>query len=101
VIVASTDLSHYQPAARAADLDARVTECVCALDAAALMARLDAYRGHACGGGALAAAMKAARALGATRGEVLRYADSGDVEGGDKSRVVGYMAAAFTAPAPA
>jgi AmmeMemoRadiSam system protein B len=101
VIVASTDLSHYQPAARAADLDARVTECVGALDAAALMARLDAYRGHACGGGALAAAMKAARALGATRGDVLRYADSGDVEGGDKSRVVGYMAAAFTAPAPA
>ena len=101
VIVASTDLSHYQPATRAADLDARVTECVSSLDADTLMARLDAYRGHACGGGALVAAMKAACALGATRGEVLRYADSGDVEGGDKSRVVGYMAAALTAAPPA
>ena len=32
-------------------------------------------------------------ALGARRAEVLRYADSGDVSG-DKSSVVGYMAAA-------
>ena len=101
VIVASTDLSHYQPASRAADLDARVTDCVARLDPEMLLARLEAYRGHACGGGALAAAMMAARALGACRGDVLRYADSGDVEGGDKSRVVGYMAAALSAAAPA
>ena len=38
--------------------------------------------------------MMAARALGARDGRVLRYADSGDVSG-DKSAVVGYMAAAF------
>ena len=37
--------------------------------------------------------LRAARALGATTGRVLRYADSGDVSG-DKSSVVGYMAAA-------
>jgi AmmeMemoRadiSam system protein B len=101
VVVASTDLSHYHPAPRAAALDARITECVARLDADLLMARLEAYRGHACGGGALAAAIKVARALGASRGDVLRYADSGDVAGGDKNRVVGYMAAAFTAAPPA
>jgi hypothetical protein len=38
--------------------------------------------------------MRAARALGARSGRVLRYADSGDVSG-DKTAVVGYMAAAF------
>lgn len=101
VIVASTDLSHYHPASRAAELDARVTDCVARFDPDELGARLEAYHGHACGGGALVTVMKAARALGATRGEVLRYADSGDVDGGDKQRVVGYLAAALTAPAPA
>lgn len=37
--------------------------------------------------------LRAARLLGATRSRVLRYADSGDVSG-DKSSVVGYLAAA-------
>jgi AmmeMemoRadiSam system protein B len=39
--------------------------------------------------------MKSARALGADRATVLRYADSGDVEDGDKRRVVGYLSAAL------
>jgi AmmeMemoRadiSam system protein B len=38
--------------------------------------------------------MRAARQLGATKAVVLKYADSGDVSG-DKSSVVGYLAAAF------
>jgi AmmeMemoRadiSam system protein B len=38
--------------------------------------------------------LHAARALGATHAQVLRYADSGDVSG-DKSSVVGYLAAAI------
>jgi AmmeMemoRadiSam system protein B len=38
--------------------------------------------------------MFAARELGARESRVLRYADSGDVSG-DKSNVVGYMAAAM------
>jgi AmmeMemoRadiSam system protein B len=97
VLVASTDLSHYHPAERASVLDARVTECVARLDPDALMDRLESYRGHACGGGALVSVMRAARTLGATSGEVLRYADSGDAGGRDKTRVVGYLAAALTA----
>lgn len=97
LLIASTDLSHYHPASQAGPLDARVTECVARLDPEELMNRLESYRGHACGGGALVAVMKAARALGAGRSEVLRYADSGDVPDGDKTRVVGYLAAAMMA----
>jgi AmmeMemoRadiSam system protein B len=97
VLVASTDLSHYHPAERASELDARVTECVARLDPGTLMDRLEAFRGHACGGGALVSVMKAARTLGATAASVLRYADSGDVGERDKTRVVGYLAAALTA----
>jgi hypothetical protein len=38
--------------------------------------------------------MRAAVQLGATHARVLKYADSGDVSG-DKTSVVGYMAAAI------
>ncbi len=42
----------------------------------------------------MVAVMRAARARGATSAEILRYADSGDVSG-DKTAVVGYLAAAL------
>jgi AmmeMemoRadiSam system protein B len=99
LLVASSDLSHYQPAAVAHELDARVTECVERFDAEELMRRLETSRGHACGGGPLVAVMKAARALGADRASLLRYATSGDVGERDTSRVVGYLSAALTASA--
>jgi AmmeMemoRadiSam system protein B len=99
LLVASSDLSHYHPAPVANDLDARVVTCVKALDPEGLMDRLEGFHGHACGGGPMVAVMKAARARGATKATALRYADSGDVPEGDKSRVVGYLAAALTAEA--
>ena len=43
----------------------------------------------------MVAVMKAARAAGARAARVLRYADSGDAGERDKSRVVGYLAAAL------
>jgi AmmeMemoRadiSam system protein B len=39
--------------------------------------------------------MLAARALGADRAQVLRYATSGDAGERDRTRVVGYLSAAF------
>jgi hypothetical protein len=96
VLVASTDLSHYQDAATAARLDGVVIERIAALDADGLQLALDARPDHACGGGAAVAVMRAARQLGAGRSVVLKYADSGDVSG-DKSAVVGYLAAAIGA----
>jgi AmmeMemoRadiSam system protein B len=92
LLVASSDLSHYEDAATAAQLDGIVLERVEALDAEALMRALETEPRHACGGGPMVAVMEAARQLGATSARVLRYADSGDVSG-DKSSVVGYMAA--------
>jgi MEMO1 family protein len=94
LIVASSDLSHYQAADRAAALDRVVTGCVASFDAEALQHALDARPDHACGGGPMVATMRAAKLLGAKDAVVLDYADSGDVSG-DKSAVVGYMAAAL------
>jgi hypothetical protein len=97
LLVASSDLSHYHPAPEANAIDANVVEEVRRLDPERLMDRLESFRGHACGGGPMVAVMKAARSRGADRSTILKYGDSGDVAEGDKSQVVGYLAAALTA----
>src|SRR5205823_3731065 len=94
LLVASTDLSHYHDAATAARLDAVVIDRVNAFDPDGLQSALDSRPEHACGGGPTVAVMRAAKALGARDAVILDYADSGDVSG-DKSAVVGYMAAAL------
>ncbi|MGH9175118.1 MAG: AmmeMemoRadiSam system protein B, partial [Vicinamibacterales bacterium] len=94
IVIASSDLSHFFDAAKAAFLDAQVVEDVEALDAETLMGRLEQRPEHACGGGAIVSVIRAARAMGASTSRVLKYADSGDVSG-DKGSVVGYLAAAM------
>jgi AmmeMemoRadiSam system protein B len=94
LLIASTDLSHYHAAASASALDRVVIDCVARFDADRLQAALDVTPEHACGGGPTVAVMRAARASGARDAVILDYADSGDVSG-DKSSVVGYLAAAF------
>jgi AmmeMemoRadiSam system protein B len=94
LLVASTDLSHYHDAVTAAALDAIVIDCVSRFDDEGLQRALDAQPEHACGGGPTVAVMRAARLAGARDARILNYADSGDVSG-DKSSVVGYLAAAL------
>ena len=94
LLVASSDLSHYLPGAAAGPVDRRVLDLVGRFDADGLCEELKSQPDHACGGGPMVTVMQAARALGARDARVLKYADSGDVSG-DKSAVVGYMAAAF------
>ena len=100
LIVASTDLSHYFDAGTAASLDSRVAAAVEHFDPQELLGLFEQYPEHergryvACGGGPAISVMMAARALGAARSRVLKYAHSGDVSG-DYDGVVGYLAAAF------
>jgi AmmeMemoRadiSam system protein B len=94
LIVASSDLSHFEDATTAEALDREVIRHVEALDADGLMRALEGEPRHACGGGPMVSVLDAARRLGAARSRLLQYADSGDVSG-DKSSVVGYMAAAI------
>jgi AmmeMemoRadiSam system protein B len=92
LLVASSDLSHYEDAPTAQAMDAVVLREVERLDPDGLMRALEEEPHHACGGGPIVAVLGAARRMGATRARVLKYGDSGDVSG-DKSSVVGYMAA--------
>jgi AmmeMemoRadiSam system protein B len=102
LLVGSTDLSHYFDAETAGTLDRRVISAVGAFDPDAFQTLFEQYpegeRGRyvACGGGPAIAVMRAARQLGATGAQVLRYGHSGDVSG-DNGAVVGYMAAVMGA----
>ncbi len=98
LLVASSDLSHFERAERAHAMDMQVVEAVSQFDPEQLQQLLETNDRHACGGGPMVAVMRAARALGARDAVVLNYGDSGDVSG-DKASVVGYLAAAFGAAA--
>lgn len=95
LLVASTDLSHFYPQAVANQLDGELLRQVEAFDPAGVIRVEEEGKGFACGRGALAAVLWAAKELGADHAQVLRHATSGDVTG-DYDRVVGYGAAVFT-----
>ncbi len=94
LLVASTDLSHFYTYSIAVELDRIFLNHIDRLDAEGLSRDLKGNRTEACGAGPVVAVMLAAKALGANRGKVLKYLNSGDVTG-DRSRVVGYGAAVF------
>jgi AmmeMemoRadiSam system protein B len=95
ILVASTDLSHFYPQETANRLDKQVLSKVEAFDPEGVLQVERQGIGFACGRGALAAVMWAAKKLGADTARVLNYATSGDVTG-DLSQVVGYAAAVMT-----
>jgi AmmeMemoRadiSam system protein B/AmmeMemoRadiSam system protein A len=105
LIVASSDLSHYPTYEDAIVADHAVLAAMASMDTSLLLATMDEQMraGHsglstcACGEAPALAAMTAARELGAGRGVVISYANSGDTSIGDRSRVVGYGAVAFVA----
>jgi len=93
LMVASTDLSHFHGYADAQRLDNRIAGHVRRMNVEGLASDLATGRCEACGSGPLLAVLLAARLAGADQCEVLKSLNSGDVTG-DRSRVVGYMAAA-------
>jgi len=92
LLVASTDLSHYCTQEVADRLDAEVLRRVEALDPDGVLRAEDEGTGFACGAGALAAVLWAARDLAADGGRILCHATSADVTG-EYEEVVGYGAA--------
>ncbi len=89
LLLASSDLNHYEPAAVSERKDARALEMVTALDGAELLARCKREGISMCGRGPAAVVIAAARALGAKQAEVVDYRHSGWASG-DNGRVVGY-----------
>jgi len=95
LLIASTDLSHYYPYESAVNIDKGVIDSVDRYDSDELMRRLEQRHVEACGGGPMVAVMEASKLLGCTESNILHYCNSGDVSG-DKSAVVGYLAATMS-----
>jgi MEMO1 family protein len=89
LLVASSDMTHYEPAAVARKKDDFAIQAVLNLDARALWETVRSKNLTMCGYMPVIAMITASRALGATKGELVQYATSGDVTG-DNSSVVGY-----------
>ena len=89
LFVASTDMTHYEPAAMAAQKDRTAIERILALDPDGLKTVVDRLGVSMCGLGPTAAVIIAAQATGAASAELVRYATSGDVTK-DNDSVVGY-----------
>jgi len=91
LIVASSDMTHFENAASAERRDKMALDKVLAIDPEGLHQTVHANDITMCGVSPAVAMLTAARALGAKTAELVRYANSGDVSG-DYDSVVGYAA---------
>ncbi len=97
LLIASTDLSHFQPEKMANVLDHEMLKRFESFNPDAIFEAEHSGTGFACGHAAVAAVLWASRALGANRVKIVNYATSGDITG-DHSSVVGYGAAVILKP---
>jgi len=93
LLVASTDMNHYESDTITREKDRHAIEAIERLDPDRLDAVVTTRRISMCGIAPTLAVLHAARALGATGATLVRYATSGD-RNEDRARVVGY--AGFT-----
>jgi MEMO1 family protein len=89
LLVASSDLTHYEGAAVARNKDCQALRHILELDAEGLYQTVHQDGISMCGVLPVVAMLAAARQLGASRGRLVRYGHSGEVTG-DESQVVGY-----------
>jgi AmmeMemoRadiSam system protein B len=89
LLLATSDLNHYEDDATTRGKDAKAVEKLLALDARGLFDVCREEKISMCGLGPAVATITALRAMGVARGELVRYATSADVSG-DTSSVVGY-----------
>ncbi|MBN2543767.1 AmmeMemoRadiSam system protein B [bacterium] len=96
IYIVSSDMSHYHPYDVAVEMDKRGIEYVLSLDTEGLINNVINGNVEFCGFGAVLTLMEMAKAKTGSKVALLKYANSGDVPVGEKSRVVGYAALAFT-----
>ncbi|HET6179791.1 MAG TPA: AmmeMemoRadiSam system protein B [Candidatus Sulfotelmatobacter sp.] len=89
LIIASSDMNHYESDAATRVKDHRAIERILTLDPRGLYDVVTQQDISMCGFGPAVAMLTAARQLGATSAELVKYATSGDVSG-DREMVVGY-----------
>lgn len=89
LIVASSDMNHYESDEVTRVKDGRAIDPILALDARRLWETVTRQNITMCGFGPAVAMLTATVDLGATKAELIKYATSGDISG-DRNAVVGY-----------
>jgi len=89
LIVASSDMNHYESDVVTRAKDHRAIERILTLDARGLFDVVTQQNVSMCGFGPAVAMLTSARQLGAKSAQLVKYATSGDVSG-DREMVVGY-----------
>jgi AmmeMemoRadiSam system protein B len=89
MVIASSDMNHYEPDGITRMKDRRAIERVLALDPQGLHDVVRKEKISMCGYGPTIAMLTAVLALGAKKAELVKYATSADT-GGDRGAVVGY-----------
>jgi MEMO1 family protein len=94
VVIASSDMTHYESQRNAAAKDLAALKAVEAMDEKLFHSIIETQNVTACGYGPISTVIAAAKRLGAKEAKLLSYKSSGDITG-DYSSVVGYAAVSF------
>lgn len=89
IIIASSDMTHYEPQESAQRKDNKAIEAILDLNEDELLKRVDKLKISMCGYAPAVSLISAAKELGATGAELVKYQTSGDTTA-DYSSVVGY-----------
>ncbi|MEA3282589.1 MAG: MEMO1 family protein [Euryarchaeota archaeon] len=89
VVIASSDFTHYKPAAVAYDIDHYVLDPLLELNVTEFYSRIRERDASVCGYGPIAVMMRVCRGLGANSARLLHYANSGG-DAQPMEKVVGY-----------
>lgn len=89
IILASSDMTHYEPQEQVKDKDDYAIQAILKLDVDTLLERLTEQNITMCGVASVAVLMAVAKSMGAQSAELVSYKTSGDASG-DYSSVVGY-----------
>ena len=95
LIIASSDMNHYESDAITRVKDRKAIDKILAMDPAGLYKVVHDESISMCGYGPASTMLVAAKMLGASKAELVRYATSGDVSG-DFDHVVGYAGMVIT-----
>lgn len=94
LVIASSDMTHYESAESAKRKDQLAIDAILALDDRKLQETVESHRISMCGHGPVASMIVASKTLSANASRLLGYSTSGDITG-DNSSVVGYLAASI------
>ncbi len=95
LVIASSDMNHYESDEVTRIKDRRAIDPILALDPRALWETVTRQNITMCGFGPTVAMLTATLDLGATHAELIKYATSGDISG-DRDAVVGYAGIAIS-----